>query len=105
MVHDQAWLANFYMAGRKLLIQSTTDHHLNQAVSRHFVFRGDADERAVAQHHDAIRDGVDLVEAMTDVDDADAVRLQLAYDGEEPLDFRRGQCCARLVHDDDAGVL
>jgi hypothetical protein len=55
--------------------------------------------RAVAQPDHAIRDGGDLAEAVRDVDDADALRAQLADDREQPFDLAVGQARRRLVHD------
>ena len=41
--------------------------------------------RAVAQHDDAVGAVLDLVQAMRDEDDADAVRLELGDDVEQPV--------------------
>ena len=66
--------------------------------------RARRDGLAVAQHGDAIGDGKDLLEAVRDVDDADAVRLEQRDDAEQALDLALGQRRRRLVHDDDLRV-
>ena len=59
---------------------------------------------AVAQHHDAVGNGKNLLEPMTDVNDAQPLAFKVANDLEQPLDFLRRQSGAGLVHDQDAGV-
>ena len=56
-----------------------------------------ADEFAVAQHGDAIGDGVDLVEKMRDEQDAESFGLELAHDAEETFDFALVKTRSRLV--------
>ena len=58
----------------------------------------------VAEHGDAVGELHDLVDAVRDVDDRDAVAGELPDDLEQPLAFGRRQGRGRLVHDQDAGV-
>ena len=59
---------------------------------------------AVAQHGDAVGEVHHLLDAVGDVDDADALGGELADDAEEALAFGRGEGGGGLVHDEDAGV-
>ena len=56
---------------------------------------------AVAQHRDDVGDGFDLLEAMGNVEDGDALRLELADEVEERGGLDRGQRRGRLVEDRD----
>ena len=60
---------------------------------------------AVAQHGDAIGDRKNLVEAMADIDDADAALLEAAHDVEQTRHVAFRQRRGRLVHDEDARVM
>ena len=62
------------------------------------------DHPPVPQHRDAVGDGVDLVEAMRDVDHRHVMVAQAADDVEEVLDLAVAQRRGGLVHDEDAGV-
>src|SRR5207302_9939506 len=53
-------------------------------------------------HGDAVPDLRRLLEAVRDVEDRHAFRLELANDAEQVLDLVPGQGRGRLVHDDDA---
>ena len=63
-----------------------------------------ADERAVAQHDDAVGALLDLVQAVRDEDDDDAVGLQLGDHLEQLVGLGERQARGRLVHDDEARV-
>ena len=89
----------------KLVVDRAADHHLDHPLARERLDRLGADVRAVAHHRDAIRDLKDLVQAVADVDDADALRLQLADDREQAVDFLQRQRGARFVHHDDPSIL
>ena len=69
---------------------------------RHALLAGDA---PVAQHGDEVADADQLLQAMRDVDDGDAARLEVGDDTEEDFDLGGAQGRGRLVHDQDAGVL
>ena len=83
--------------------QLAADHHADQVAARHLVHAPGPDQHAVAQGRHAIGDLRQLFEAVGNVDDADAVRLQVADDPEEPVDLLVAQRGRRLVHDQDAG--
>src|SRR6516164_2703234 len=59
---------------------------------------------AMKQRHDAVADVEDVIEAVTDENDADAVLFQALDEVEHLADFLDRQCRSRLVHDDDACV-
>ena len=61
-------------------------------------------QAAVAQHGDPVADRVQLVQAVADVDDRDALVAQPADDPEEGLHLARFEGGGGLVHDDHAGV-
>src|SRR2546423_136285 len=63
--------------------------------------RARGDELAVAQNGHAVADGVQLVEAVADVDDANALRLQTPDHVVEDGDLVLGERAGRLVQDDD----
>ena len=62
---------------------------------------GAAGEHAVAQHRTGIADFEDLVIVMRDEDEGDALRLELAHEGEELDAVFHRQSRRRLVEDDD----
>ena len=62
------------------------------------------DDPAVAQHGDPVAQLEDLVEAMGDIEDRDAMAGKIANDREELLGFRTRKGCGGLVHGDHAGV-
>ncbi len=80
------------------------DHHPDERCAIDVAARAGPDRLAIAEHGDAIGDGEHFVEAVRDVDDAAAVRLEQRDDREQALDFPLGQRRRRLVHDDDLRV-
>ena len=85
------------------LLDAAADHQRDELVGRR---RGrDAGRRraAVGQHGDAVADPADLLEAVGDVDDADALGGEAADDAEERLDLALVEDRRRLVHDQQAG--
>ena len=60
---------------------------------------------AVLEHRDPVADVADLLEPVRDVDDRDALRGQVADDPEQVGHLVVGQHRARLVHDEQPGVL
>ena len=63
-----------------------------------------AHARAVAQDGDAVGDLKQLFQPVRDVDDADALRPQLADHPEQMLHLAVAERRGRLVHDQDAGL-
>ena len=63
-----------------------------------------ADQLAVAQHRDGIADLKYLAEAVGDVDDRLALRLQRTQRGENAFDLDVGQRRGRLVEDQHARI-
>ena len=60
---------------------------------------------AVLEHGDPVADLADLLEPVRDVDDGDALRGQLADDPEQVGHLVVGEHRARLVHDDQPGLV
>ena len=63
-----------------------------------------AHQGAVAQHHDAVRAGLDLGQAVRHEDDRHAGALQVRHDREQAVGLGQGEARRRLVHDDELGV-
>src|SRR5262245_57649988 len=59
---------------------------------------------AVIERHDPVADVEDVVHAVADENDADAVILEAADQIENLANLLDGKCCSRLVHDDDTRV-
>ena len=66
-------------------------HHVDDRLRRGLRPRNGADQPAVAQDGDAVRDPQDLVDLVGDVDHRNAPCLQGADDGEKPLRLRLAQ--------------
>ena len=67
----------------------------------HLLLAGDV---AVAQHGDVVADADQLLQPVRDVDDRDALRLEVGDHLEQHLDLGRAKRRGRLVHDQDRGV-
>src|SRR3984885_8348939 len=63
-----------------------------------------ADEASVAHHHDPVGDAKNLVEAMRDIDHADAPAPQAAHRVEQTLDLVGRQARRRLVGHGDIDI-
>ena len=90
---------------REEALEPPPDHHLHEFADVGVRDVARTDIGAVAQHRDAIGDRKNLVEAMTDIDDADAALLEAADDVEQTRHVAFRQRRGRLVHDEDAGVM
>lgn len=79
------------------------EHHRDQLhVFQRGQFAG-VDVAAVAQDGDPVADAVELVHAVADVEDGDALAAQVLDDPEEGLDLAGLQRRGGFVHDDDLG--
>ena len=89
----------------KEVVDPPSDHHLHElgCIGVGDVARPDIG--AVAKHRNTVADGENLVQTVTDVNDADAAGPQPPHDVEEPRDVTFGQRRGRLVHDEDARVV
>ena len=94
----------FHVIARVVLIQFAADHHGDQFVARGFLNYAGADIAAVAQNRHAVADLVQLAHLVGDVDDAHALRRQIAHDLKQRLHFAVGDGGGRLVHDQYAAV-
>ena len=85
------------------LEQRAADHHRDDRFHAGGRGRHCVDVPAVAHHGYAVGNSFQLVHLVRDVDDADAVTLELADDAEEIVDLRVVQRCGRLIHDEHPG--
>ena len=85
-------------------VQRPADHLLDQRLDRDLRVVVGRHQPSVAEHDDPVRDAGDLVEAMADVDEADAVGFQAADLLEQALGFLASQSGGRLVEDQEARV-
>ena len=81
------------------------DHQLDQLVGRGRRRDPGGRRAAVAEHRDPVADPADLVEAVGDVDDADALGGEPADDLEQGLDLALVEDRRGLVHDQQADVV
>ena len=66
--------------------------------------RDRAEMASVPKHGDPVRDPLELVDPVGDVDDAHASGLEARYESEQDLRLAIGQRCGRLVQDEDTQV-
>ena len=85
---------------REVVFQRATHHQADQIVGRHLRHRARLDRLAVAQHGHAVGDARQLLEPVRDVDERDALRLELRDEREQRGDLAVGQRRGRLVHHD-----
>ena len=86
------------------LFQIASDHHLHHLLVGDLFTRKRANVCAIAQHHDAIGDLFNFIQAVRNVDDGDALRTQIVDDFKQARRFCERQTRGRLIHDQDAGV-
>ncbi len=86
-------------------LQLAAEHQRDQLEARQLRGRRRADQTAVAQHGDAVRDLVNLVDEVGDEDDGDAARLEIAHDAEQQFGLARVEARGRLVEHEDPRVL
>ena len=78
-------------------------HHQVGHVMPRQGLRGLAGDEAPVAHHDHfIRDALDFVQLVRDVDEGDALGLELRHQREQALCLARCQCGRGLVHDQQA---
>ena len=82
----------------------SADDLLDEIARRGLADRDGGHAPPVAEHGDAVGDAEDLVEAVGDIDDADAARAEAPERVEEMLDVGLGQRRRRLVEDEDVGL-
>ena len=85
-------------------LEVAADHQLDHRVVVDLVALERADQLAVAQHDDAVAGLDDLVQAVRNEDDRDALRLEAGDDLEQLLGLGERQARGRLVEDDEARV-
>ena len=99
-----ASLAEGVFARRREVLGVRADHLPDDPVHVDVRHRARAGDAAVAQHGDVVADTDQLFEPVRDVDDRDALRLEVGDDAKQDLDLRRAERRGRLVHDEDARV-
>src|SRR5262245_18240505 len=80
-------------------------HALDDPWKIDFGTRRVPNDDAVAQHGDGIRYGEQFLQPVRDINDADAMALEIADQVEEHRYLRRGQRGRRLVHHQDTRVV
>lgn len=91
-------------SGAAGLGQIAAEHHRDEPRPVEADEVAGVDVAAVAEHGDAVADPVELVHAVADVEDGDALAAQVPDDVEEGLDLARFQRGGGFVHDDGLGV-
>ena len=86
-----------------VFVKLVPQHHLDQIQLRQRGRVAGADQLAVAQHCDAIADGVDLIEKMGDEDEAHPLIPQVPHQGEEHLHLAGIQAGGGFIEDEDLG--
>ncbi len=89
---------------RSTVVELATHHHADDRLHGGGGSRNGRDVLAVAHDRDAIRDLPQLIHLVRDVNNADAMRLQLADDAEQILDFSVIQRRRGLIHDEYARI-
>ena len=103
--HRQPHGAGLAVVRGKFLVETAADHQLDHFIACEVGLVTGCHVVAVAQHGDAVGDGIDFIKAMADINDADALGAEFVHDLEEAVDLARGKGGGGLVHHDDAGVL
>src|SRR5512147_745072 len=78
-------------AGRKVVGQLSSHHEFDEPFAVEFANWQSGHVAAVAHDRDPITEGEDLIQPMTDIQDANALRAQIPRDGEEFLHFTLGE--------------
>ena len=86
-------------------VDGAADHHRDQRGLVNFRDVPGANMIAIAQHRHPVGESKNFRQAMTDIDDGDAARLELAHDIHQALHVGFGQCRRRLIHDQDPRFL
>ena len=97
-------LARALRPRRELVLDGPTDHHRDHLVASDLAHRPGVDHVPVAHHRHHVAEAEDLVELVRDVDDRDALALQVVDDLDELLHLVGREAAARLVHDDELRV-
>ena len=84
------------------LVEVAADHHRDEVAHVGLRHRPGGDVAAVAEDGDAVAEAEDLLHAVRDVDDAEALRTEAADHLEEEVGLALGERGGRLVEDDDA---
>ncbi len=99
--HLRAWVLGEL---RRLLEDRAADHHADDLLDGGVGREHRVDVLPVAHHRHPVRDDLELLEAMRDVDDPVAALAQDPGDPEQLVDLRLGERRRRLVHDQDIRV-
>ena len=77
------------------------DHLLDHPFERDVLDQGVRLAAAVSQDGHVVADAQNLLESVRDIDDGDALRLEIADDAEQDFHLRGAERGRRLVHDQD----
>ena len=98
-------LAGGVRNGVRLSVEGASHHHGNDGFNRRFGGRNSADIFAIAHDRHAVRDALDLIHLVRDVDDADALGLEPVDDRKQFGDFGVVKGCGRLIHDENPAAV
>jgi hypothetical protein len=101
----QPHLAGTTRAGGEFLVQATAHHQGDHLLAINVFHCTSAHVTTISKNSDAIRDRIDLIKSMTDVNDPYALRPQFSYYLKQPFHFARGQRRGWFIHHNDTGIL
>ena len=105
LTDHQPHLARTTQAGGEFLVQATAHHQGDHLLTINVFHCASAHMTTISKNSDAIRDRIDLIKPMTNVNDPYALRPQFSYYLEQPFHFAWGEGGGRLVHHNDTGIL
>ena len=97
-------LAGCLRPGRVLVLDGPAHHHRDHLVAGDVVDIARGDHVPVPHDRHHVAEAEDLVQLVRDVDDRDALALQVVDDLDELLHLISREAAARLVHDDELRV-
>jgi len=90
--------------GKVVIREGTADHHLGHPLLVNVVDFSAANQLSVAKHKIGFANFKNLRHLVGNVDEANALLLQLAHDDEQVFDFPVGQRRRRLVHNNQVAL-
>jgi len=85
----------------RLLVNDTADHHLDDIVLRAVLGDQGSDVSTVSHDCDAVRDDLDFIHTMGDVNDSHVLLAKVADDGKQIINFLFRKCCGRLIENNN----
>ena len=98
--HFEYFIARYIRACRIVLAHHAADHIANDLVHIRFFRRSAADGLPITHDRDGIAIIKDFFHTMRNINDRDALRLQLSHDVKKAVSFALRQSGGRFIHDD-----